>query len=80
LLTAVQLPELITYSLEEYEALALHLAQNPAQLSAMRQKLQRTRLQVPLFDIEKFTSNLEKSYQRMWDNWMGGKRAESFSS
>ena len=35
LLKAAGLPELVTYSLEEYEALALRLAQNPAQLADM---------------------------------------------
>ena len=67
LLRAADLPELITYSLEDYEALALQLAQNPARLSEIRKKLHQARLQVPLFDIKKFTGNIEKSYKSMWD-------------
>ncbi len=79
LLKAAGLPELITYSLKDYEALALQLAQDPARLSAIRQKLEKTRLQVPLFDIEKFTRNIEKSYQAMWDIWQAGDGPKSFT-
>lgn len=79
LLKAADLPELITYSLEDYETLALQLAQNPARLSGIRQKLERTRLQVPLFDIEKFTINIEKSYQTMWDIWQAGEKPKAFT-
>jgi predicted O-linked N-acetylglucosamine transferase (SPINDLY family) len=79
LLKAANLPELITYSLEDYEALALQLAQNPAQLLELRQKLESTRLQVPLFDIVKFTKNLEKIYQIMWDIWQAGDGPKAFT-
>jgi predicted O-linked N-acetylglucosamine transferase (SPINDLY family) len=79
LLKAANLPELITYSLEDYEALALELAQNPARLTAIRQKLQRTRLQVPLFDIERFTKNLEKAYQKMWWIRQSGEAPRAFT-
>ena len=79
LLKAVNLPEMITYSLEEYEAKALELAQNPERLAAMRKRLVDTRLQVPLFDIEKFTRNLEKSYQMMYDIWQAGEPPRAFT-
>ena len=79
LLKAADLPELITYSLENYEALALQLAQNPARLPTIRQKLERTRLQVPLFDIEKFLKNIEKAYQTMWDIRQIGDSPKAFT-
>jgi len=79
LLKAAELPELITYSLEDYEALALQLAEDPARLSEIRRKLERTRLQVPLFDIGKFVKNIEKSYQTMWDIWQAGEGPKSFN-
>ena len=47
LLRAVGLPELVTTSLDEYEALALRLAQDPAQLRAIRQRLEANRLTHP---------------------------------
>ena len=39
LLHAIGLPELVTYSSETYEALALRLAREPALLDAVRRKL-----------------------------------------
>ena len=59
LLTAAGLPELITTTPADYEALALALAQDPAQLAALRQRLADTRLSCPLFDTAGFTRNFE---------------------
>lgn len=66
LLTAVGLPELITYSLEEYEALATTLAEEPERLRRIRDKLARNRLTNPLFDTAQFTRHLEAAYEEMW--------------
>jgi protein O-GlcNAc transferase len=79
LLKAAHLPELIVMSSAEYETLALQLAQQPEKLAAIRRKLEQTRLQMPLFDIEMFTRNLEKSYQTMWDIWQAGENPRAFS-
>lgn len=66
LLQAVGLPELITDSLEAYEATAIRLASNPAELSGLRSKLAANRLRMPLFDTERFARHLERAYQLMW--------------
>jgi predicted O-linked N-acetylglucosamine transferase (SPINDLY family) len=68
LLTAAGLPELITRSMAEYEALALRLAGNPGELTTLREKLSRNRSAAPLFDTPRFTRHLEAAYQRMWEN------------
>jgi protein O-GlcNAc transferase len=65
LLKAIDLPELVTTRLEEYEALALDLAQNPALLKAMREKLTRNRPVTPLYDSERFRRNIEAAYEAM---------------
>lgn len=72
LLTAVGLPELITRSLEEYEALALRLARQPDELRALREKLSRNRTTAPLFDTPAFARHLEAAYQQMWSNYLAG--------
>jgi predicted O-linked N-acetylglucosamine transferase (SPINDLY family) len=72
LLTAVGLPELITYSLEEYEALALRLARRPAELAALREKLARNRLTSALFDTPGYTGHLEAAFRQMWDHFLTG--------
>ncbi|MEX2199725.1 MAG: tetratricopeptide repeat protein [Burkholderiales bacterium] len=65
LLRAIGLPELVTRSLAEYEALALQLATNPARLSALRARLAANRMTAPLFDTDRFRRHLESAYLRM---------------
>ena len=72
LLNAIQLPELITTTEEEYEALAIELATHPEKLTAIRQKLEKNRLTTPLFDTELFTRNLEKAYMAMYERYQEG--------
>jgi predicted O-linked N-acetylglucosamine transferase (SPINDLY family) len=79
LLRAVGLDELVTTSLEEYEALALRLATQPDQLDGLRQKLARNRSTMPLFDIARFTQDIEAAYTRMWDTWAAGQAHAAFS-
>lgn len=64
-LRAVGLPEMITYSLAEYEARALDLATNPAKLAEIRQKLINNLPTAPLFDSLRYTKHLEAAYLRM---------------
>lgn len=65
LLTAANLPELITRSSEDYEATALALARDPTRLKAIRDKLAANRTSAPLFDTARFTRNLEAAYATM---------------
>ena len=69
MLHAVGLPELVTASLEEYEALALALACDPARLAELRDRLAANRDSAPLFDGERYTRNLEILYCAMWDDF-----------
>ena len=62
LLHGVGLPELSVESLEDYEALALKLARDPAALQALRERLEQNRATQPLFDTARFTRNLEAAY------------------
>ena len=65
LLGAIGMPELVTNSLEEYEALALALARDPARLADLKQKLARNIAATPLFDADRFTRDLEAAYLTM---------------
>jgi protein O-GlcNAc transferase len=65
LLKAIDLPELVTFSPEKYEELALELANNPALLLATREKLARNRTTTPLFDSERFRKNIDAAYEAM---------------
>jgi predicted O-linked N-acetylglucosamine transferase (SPINDLY family) len=64
LLHAVGLPELVTESLAEYEALALALARDPAQLAALRSRLGANRLTTPLFDTAGYARALEDALEQ----------------
>ena len=79
LLTAVGLPELIVSSLEEYEALALELAQNPTMLTDLKVKLARNRENYPLFDTARFTRHIETAYRQMVERSRRGLPPESFA-
>ncbi len=70
LLHAVGLPELVTHTLEDYAALALKLAQEPATLQGLKHKLMANRTTAPLFDTERFTRDLEVQYQAMWKDYL----------
>ena len=64
LLTAVSLPELITETPQDYEALALALARDPARLKSLRARL-TNRATTPLFDTTAFARDLEALYLRL---------------
>ncbi|WAP71175.1 O-linked N-acetylglucosamine transferase family protein [Jiella pelagia] len=71
-LTAAGLPELITQSDEDYEALALSLARDPGRLGALRHKLVSTRASAPLFDSLAYTRDLEAAYRAVHQRWLDG--------
>ena len=65
LLHAVDLDELVTEDLAAYEARALELARDPAQLKALKEKLAQNLPTAPLFDTDRFARNLEAAYTIM---------------
>ena len=79
LLHAVGLPELVTASLDQYEALVLALATDRDRLAAVRRKLAANRLTHALFDTDRFRRHLEAAYATMWDIWQRGEPPRSFS-
>jgi protein O-GlcNAc transferase len=72
LLKAIDLPELITPSPQEYEALAIDLALNKEKLQSIRAKLARNRLTTPLFDTPLYTKHLEAAYEAMYHRYQAG--------
>lgn len=79
LLHAAGLPELVTSSLADYEALALRLAREPAELAAIRTKLARNRSTCPLFDTRRFTRHIEAAYTKMWERHQRGEEPAHFA-
>jgi protein O-GlcNAc transferase len=72
ILNAAGLLNLVTHSLEDYEALAIRLADPSSELLATRQKLVRNRLSIPLFDTARFVRNLEYAFVKMREIYDSG--------
>ncbi|KQN21216.1 hypothetical protein ASE86_14675 [Sphingomonas sp. Leaf33] len=72
LLTALDLPELIAATPEEYECRAVDLAHDPARLAQVRARLQAHRLTTPLFDTARYTRHLETAYRTMVERHRAG--------
>ena len=79
LLNAIGLPELITYTLAEYEALALKLAIEREQLAGIKAKLARNRGICPLFDTDRFRRHIEAAYATMRERYQRGEPPVSFA-
>ncbi len=78
MLKAAGLPELVTTSLADYEALALKLATDRQLLSSIRRKLEANRPTCPLFDGDRFRRHIEAAYETMWDIHQRGDSPRSF--
>jgi len=76
LLQAAGLPELVTETAQDYEALAVKLANDPLAMKALKSRLTRN---CPLFDTDLFRRNIEAAYIRMWDNWLAGQPPRAFA-
>ena len=79
LLHAIGLPEMITNSYDEYEAAAIKLAQTPALLSRIKEKLARDRETSSLFDTVRYTRRLENAYRSMWERYQRGEPPAHFA-
>jgi predicted O-linked N-acetylglucosamine transferase (SPINDLY family) len=64
-LKAIQLPELITYSREEFEKLAIELANDREKLKSIKDKLIANKKTTPLFDTVLFVKNFEEKLKRL---------------
>jgi predicted O-linked N-acetylglucosamine transferase (SPINDLY family) len=79
LLHAAGLPELVTESLDAYEALALTLARDRDLLHALKDKLARNRDSCALFDTARFTRHFEAALGAMRQRQRDGKSPVHFA-
>jgi len=78
LVSAAQLPQLACRNVEDYVDSAVRLAQQPAELQAMRRTL-AARERLPLFDTARFVRDLERAYALMWKRHLAGEEPRAFS-
>ena len=79
LLHAAGVPELVTGSLDEYHALALKLAREPALLAGTKSKILANRDSCPLFDTVRLARHIEAAYMTMWERWQRGEPPSNFA-
>lgn len=65
IVTAAGLPELVTESEQEFEDLAVALAEDPHRLSEIKSRAQAARTTAPLFDNARFARDMETLYEAM---------------
>ena len=70
LLNAIDLPELITHSEEEFENLALDFANNKNKLNQVKVKLEKNKISNSLFNTKLYTKNIESSYKIIYDRYL----------
>ena len=78
LLKAAGLTQLISGNLEDYEAMGLKIAQDPAECSRLKTQLANNRLTCPLFDTARYTRHLEAAFATMHERYQHGLAPASF--
>jgi predicted O-linked N-acetylglucosamine transferase (SPINDLY family) len=79
LLKALDLPEMITYSENEYIDKAEDFAFNPKKLKLIKDKLNFSKVTKPLFNSELFCRNLENAFKIVFDKYNKGLTPEDIS-
>jgi len=72
LLNAIEMPELIAHSIEEYEAKAIEFANYPERLLEVKAKLHHNKSRTALFDSKSFTTNLECAFEKIMTRHSSG--------
>jgi predicted O-linked N-acetylglucosamine transferase (SPINDLY family) len=78
LLRAVGLPELVTNSEADYQALAIELASQPERLRQLKAKLRTSVASSALFDVKRFANHIERAYLHMWNRYKRGEPPKTF--
>jgi len=71
-LTQIGLTDLIAETPEQYQELAVQLAQDLDRLAKLRGQLREQMRNSPLCDCKGFTRSLEAAYREMWQHWCKG--------
>jgi predicted O-linked N-acetylglucosamine transferase (SPINDLY family) len=74
---AAGMNELVTRDLVEYERLAIEIAQTPGRSRALKDKLAQNLKTAPIFDVERYTRNIEKAFRTLLDHQRQGLPAQS---
>ncbi|WP_454748556.1 O-linked N-acetylglucosamine transferase, SPINDLY family protein [Ciceribacter selenitireducens] len=76
LLRAMQLPELVAEDADHYVDLCVELASDAERLRALKARIEAARTSAPLFDSRRYTRNLERAFQLMYERARQGLEPE----
>lgn len=76
LLHSIGMPELITKTHEEYEALAIDLGNNLEKLENIKESLAANRQTAPLFNTNLYARHIESAYIKMHERYRSGLQPE----
>jgi predicted O-linked N-acetylglucosamine transferase (SPINDLY family) len=79
ILRAAGFPEFVADSLPTYERLAIELARDPRALTSAKDRLASRLPRSPLFDVVKFSRDLEAAYASMWHRAEAGEAPQTFA-
>ena len=77
LLTSMNLPELITNNLREYEEMALKISNNFDLLNQLKNNILKNKMYSNVFKPEIYTNNIEKAYKKVYQNYISGLKPET---
>lgn len=69
LLTAIGHPELVANDVDDYIARTIDLANDPLRLRSLHAGLRADMARSPLCDAERFVTNLEAAYRKVWQDY-----------
>jgi predicted O-linked N-acetylglucosamine transferase (SPINDLY family) len=77
-LMALGMPELVAASLEDYEAHAVRIGLDSGYARDLKEKLERNKVEAPLFDTARLTRHMESAYEQMHERARQGLGAQAF--
>jgi predicted O-linked N-acetylglucosamine transferase (SPINDLY family) len=77
-LMALGMPELVAASLQDYEAQAVRIGLESGYAKGLKEKLERNKVEAPLFDTARLTRHMESAYERMHERARQGLGAQAF--
>jgi len=72
LLTVMNCTELVAKTEEQYEAILSDLIANPEKLAQIRSKIEKQRMESPLFNLPRFQKHLELAYKTVLNHHLSG--------
>ena len=78
LLNSMNLSELVTEKLNDYEEMALKISNNPEMLDQLKDKILRNKESSNVFKPQIYTNNIEKSYKKVYQNYIDGLEPKNF--